>query len=238
VAAQGAILERIGEDSGLQEPGIGQQPEERQSLADIVQVVKEELFRISAEGLADPVAVEIDPLAGSDAEVAGNLFQSVALQAAQADIVELHQKIGIDDMTAIHIPAGVVDNLFGQAPAGAGSDVRNGAVAAPLQADTVHLGAPADVVQVETEDVMADDHIRVTAVNGFVQSPQKFRLGQEVTAQHGLIAVGVLECDGDDAVFRAFRVGKLVPFGAKRFNIQGQAVDSAEIQTFEQGCSG
>ena len=61
-----------------------------------------------------PASLQVDPLVRRNAEMPGDLLQPVAFQAAQRDVVELHEKIGIYDMAAVHIPSGIIDDLLRQ----------------------------------------------------------------------------------------------------------------------------
>ncbi len=100
----------------------------------------------------------------------------------------------------------------------------------------MHPGPLADVVEIEAEDVVADNHVRITAVDGRVQRPQQLRLGQLIAAQHAFPAVGILQGNRDDPVFGPLRIGKVVAFGAGCLDIQRQAAQFGKLKPFEEGC--
>jgi hypothetical protein len=63
------------------------------------------------------VGRQVDPLRGRDTEMAGHLLQSVALQAALDKVVVLDEKIGVDDVASINVPAREIYGAFSQRPA-------------------------------------------------------------------------------------------------------------------------
>ena len=95
-------------------------------------------------------------------------------QVAGADVVQLGQHPGVDDVAAGDLVAPVADGALGHLqPRGPAAQLA--AVAAPRQAHAVPPGAGLQVLEVEAEDVVALDHVGIALADERASSPRAAR---------------------------------------------------------------
>jgi hypothetical protein len=87
-------------------------------------------------------------------------MQSEAFQLARADIIELHEQVGIHHVPAVDLKFRVVDRALGDLDA-RGPRLEQGAVAPPIQLEPVLARARREIRQDDLEDVVTLDHIGI-----------------------------------------------------------------------------
>lgn len=97
-----------------------------------------------------------------------------AFQGSRADIVELRQKGGIDQVPAKHISPGVIDHLLGNLQARFAQGHR-AFIPAPQKLHLVALCLRRKGWQNDLEQMMALNDIRIALPDDFVQTPQRLR---------------------------------------------------------------
>src|SRR5215217_13291 len=105
---------------------------------------------------------------------------------------------------------------------------QDAAIASPIELNTVPPGAGRDIFEIEAEQIMPFDDIRVAAPNLHRQLGKHLWLGEVVAGDDPLPARLIRQRDGDDAVPRPSGIGELEPLGRVRLDVQLQALELLE----------
>ena len=141
---------------------------------------------------------------GGDAEVAREVLQAESGQVTRAGVVELGEDPRVDDVAAGDLVAAVPDRALGDLQSG---DAAAQALAAapPGQGDPVQAGPRLEIFQIEPEDVVPLDHVRVALADEARALLEQRPLVEPVAAHDVAEAGRVGERDGDDPIARAAR---------------------------------
>ena len=229
---------------------------QRAGLAHVFQRVAFEGFHVVFVGPLDTLAFEVGALGGvglavggvgcarafhaataDDAEMPRGVLQPEALQFARADVVELEQQERVDDVPPAHLELGIIDRLLRDLyTRGSGGQQR--AVAPPRELDLVPLRAGGEVGQVELEEVVPLEHVRVAFLDDGVEAFERVLLAFD---RHGpvdhddlLPARVVAHGDGHEVVAGPLGVGELVALRAIRLDVDLHAAQFGEIHPLEQ----
>ena len=162
-AAQRRLLQQGWECPGLLEIGGQQHVGQSLGFAQIVRQISQELRPILPECVLYLAPLDIRSTLArfrGDAEVDRRVLQPVGGHFARRDVVELHQQIGVNDRAAGHVTAGKVDPALRHLHA-AGAKLGRQAEPAPPAGHPVPPGPGPQVIEVEFEDVVALDDIRI-----------------------------------------------------------------------------
>ena len=161
-AAQGRLLEQEGEGFYLLEIGRQQQIGHTGCFAQVVAKVSEKLGAILVKRLLDFFASEVGAfvLVVGNAEVGRDRLQTVGSHFARADIVELHQQIGVHHGATRQIATRKIHHALRDLQP-AVTEFRQLAETAPSASDLVAFRAEAKKIEVEFENVMPFDRIRI-----------------------------------------------------------------------------
>src|SRR6185369_15882949 len=117
--------------------------------------------RILTEDARDVFGREVSPVGRGDPEVTGDILEAVGFEITRAYVVELGEYPRVHDVAAFHAIAAVGDGALRDLHAG-GIAGQRGGVAPPPQRHLEAARAGFHVLEVEAEDVVALEHVRIT----------------------------------------------------------------------------
>ncbi|NBW64904.1 efflux RND transporter periplasmic adaptor subunit [bacterium] len=222
-AAERRLLQQRREGPDLLE--IGRQQLIRQSLrlAQVVLKVRAEPGPVVPKRILNLAALDVCPLRAvlvRDPEIDRHLLEPIGRQLPGRDVVELDEQVGIDHGAPGQVAAGKINPTLGHLQPGV-AKCGPLPVAAPRARN---LQAPAtlpQVVQVELEDVVALDDVRIEARERRIQRLEESflrRIGHGLQ-QEEFVAPRAAQADRQHAILRLRRIGKVAARGA-RFDVE------------------
>jgi hypothetical protein len=98
-------------------------------------------------------------------------------------------------------------------------------------------GPGLDVLEVKSKDVVALDDVGIALANELRARLQQRGLGEAIAAEDVAEARGVGQGDGNDAIARARRAGKLVALAGQDLDVEREAAQVVEVHPAEGGGS-
>ncbi len=236
-AAHADVLVGVGEHLGLDERAARQQVAEAARLSHVVFAVLHDPLRVRLEDARDLRPLDVDPPRARQSEVQRGLFEAVSRQGAVRHVVRLQHEERIHHVPAGDLEAVVGDRALAEADA-AGAAPRHAAVATELERNLPAGGALGEVRQVEVEDVMPLDHVRVALADEAHKLPQHVALVVSGSGDDLRPAGAVAEGNGDDPVSLALGVAELIAGRGVALDIHLQAAHVLELHAAEQGPPG
>ncbi len=236
-AAQRARLIVEGYRLRLREVRRRQDRPDRERLDRVVACVGHEPLGRLAELARDLRAFDIGPAFGGDAEVASQVLQAEPGQIPRARIVELGEDPRVDDVAARDLVAPVADRALRDLEARHPAPERF-AAAPPGERDPVHAGAGLEILEVEPEDVVPLDHVRVALADDARALVEQRALVESVAAHDVTEAGRVGERDRDDPVAGPCRARKLVALAGHHLDVERQPAEVGEDEPAERGSPG
>ncbi len=160
----------------------------------------------------------------------GDFLETEALELAAAGIVKEHKQIGVDDVAAVDFEFRIIDRALRDLQA-RGAGMQQAPVAPEREPDLVPLGAGGDVGQVETENIVSLDDIRISFLNDANHVPEQFALVP--ACEHGFPALIIGHRNSENAVALFLGIGKFA-IGRIRLDIELEAVQVVECHLFEK----
>jgi hypothetical protein len=165
-----------GQGLGLDEIRWRQDGREAEGFDDVVARIGHEGGRILTENPRDVFGREVSPVGGGDPEVTGDVLEAVGLEITRAYVVELGEYPRVHDVAAFHAIAAVGDGALRDLHAG-GIAGQGGGVAPPPQRHLEAARAGLHVLEVEAEDVVALEHVRIALPDDPAAFPEEVGLG-------------------------------------------------------------
>ena len=203
----------------------------------VVRRVGHEALGRVAELPRDLRGVDVGAILGGDAEVAGQVLEPEPRQIPRAGVVELGEDPRVDDVAAGDLVAPIADGALGdREPRHAPAQAL--AAATPGQGHAVHAGPRLQVLEVEPEDVVPLDHVRVALPDEAGALFEQRPLVEPVAAHDVAEAGRVGERDGDDPVAGPRGARELVALGRHHLDVEREAAEVGEDEPAERGASG
>src|SRR5262249_28901043 len=143
---------------------------------------------------------------------------------------------GVDDVTARDVVSAKADRPLGDLQP-RWATAQQAAVATPRERQLVAARPGVEILEVEAEDVVPLDDVRIALPDEPPAFGQERRLVEAVAAQHVTKTRGVGQGDGDDAITGAGRGRKLVAVARHHLDVDRQAAKVAEVQATERRTS-
>ena len=237
VAPDADVLIRKRYHLGLDERALGKKAAHRFRLRDVVLRIAHQHGGIGLEQAGDGAPLDIDAVRRREAEMLRHLLQAVALQRTMLDVVGVRQKQRVNDVAADDVEPRVGNRAFARGEP-ARARTRLAPVPAKGQLDTVPFGARGDVRQVEIEEIVALDHVRIPLAHCGDKTLQQLLLA-ELDARQDPPPTGVVgHRNGDEAVLLAIRVAEFEAVGGEALDIHLQAPEVVKAHSLEQGAAG
>ena len=197
-------------------------------LPDIVQTVCHTpggIFRpLLVHGHALFIQMEISPVLCGDTEMFCNSLESVSIQIPADRIVEQSEMVGIRNVPAEDVIAGVIDGAFCDIEAG-GAFCRSRAVTPESEFDFPAFRPGFDVRQIKTEKIVTFHNVRVPLLHDPYKFRQQLLFGHVLNGKHTLPAGVVRHPDDTDGIAGAGGIGKIIAGFAEGFNVDLHPAD-------------
>jgi len=210
--AQGRLLQKNGKGPRLLEIGRQEDVGEPLGLAQIVLEIGAKPRPVPFEDRRDFAPIDVRP-AGSllrgYPEVDRGLLEPVRGKLPHGDIVQLHEQVGVDDRPSRQVAAREIDPPFGCLQPAVPERCRP-AVTAPCAGNSKPAAALPEIVEVESEQIVPLDRIRIEFLQRLVEIGQEPPFGgvrRGLDHQKPAFAPAA-KADRDHAVFGAGGVGK------------------------------
>ena len=151
--------------------------------------------------------------------------------------MDLGQDPGVDDVAAGDLVAAIANGALGdlksRRPAG-----QRAAVAAPAERHAVKPGAGFEVLEIETEDVVTFDDVRIALPHETPALGEQRGFVETIAADHVTKAGGIGQGDGDDAIAGPGRARKLETLRRHDLDVQRETPEIGERETAERSPPG
>ena len=207
-------------------------------LAEVVRQVGQESLPVGPKLILDPGTLDVSSARArlrGDPEIYGGILQSVAGHLASGDVVELDEQVGVDHRPAWQVAAREIHPALRHLEA-AVAKLRRPTETAPFARELVALAALPEVIEVELEDVVPLDGVRIELPEQVIEGKQQADLaGIRLLSQHEQLATGAaLQADREDPVGGLAGVAETTGLGRRRLDVELAAAQSGKGQAAVQ----